>query len=375
MIKSLVVRVLHILPNFGYGGAERMAVQLMQYLDRERFEVGAISLYDAVGTDMEKILAQSKIPVWYLGKRLGFDPRIFSRINAVLHSFKPHVVHTHQYVLRYVSGPALWQRIPAKVHTVHNLAEREVDWLGRWVNRVAFKGGVIPVAIAEEVADSLSRVYGIRELPLIPNAIPIELYKQSPADAERWRKQAGLDPELVLFVCVARLSAQKNHALLLEAFAQGPATDPHTHLLIVGEGELELGLRKMASTLGLADKVHFYGVRNDIPEILGAADVFVLASEWEGNPLSIMEAMASGTPVISTAVGGVPGLIEDGRSGLLVPRGDVKALAHAMRYMVQNPEIRADMGEDSRKRAIEHFDVRVMARLYEDLYERVLAAG
>ena len=352
-----------------------MAVQLMENLDPERFEVGAISLFHAVGTDMEQILAQSKIPVWYLGKRPGFDRRMFPRINAVLHSFTPHVVHTHQYVLRYVIVPALWQRIPAVVHTVHNLAEREVDWLGRWVNRVAFNSGVIPVAIAEEVADSLSRVYGISKLPLIPNGVPIELYQQSPADAERWRKKASLAPELVLFVCVARLSAQKNHALLLEAFAQGPATDPRAHLLIVGEGALELGLRKRASTLGLADKVHFYGVRNDIPEILGAADVFVLASEWEGNPLSVMEAMASGTPVISTAVGGVPSLIEDDRSGLLVPRGDVKALAHAMRHLLQNPEIRATMGEASRKRAIERFDVRVMAQLYGDLYERVLAAS
>jgi glycosyltransferase involved in cell wall biosynthesis len=261
------------------------------------------------------------------------------------------------------------------VHTVHNIAEREVDRLGRWLQWAAFRSNVTPVAIAEEVAESLRRVYKLSEFPLIPNGIQISLYQQPPESAKKWRRKEAFAPEDILFVCVARLGAQKNHALLLEAFAQGPATDSRAHLLLVGGGELEPQLRKRASTLGLADKVRFCGVRTDIPEILGATDVFVLASEWEGNPLSVMEAMASGTPVIGTAVGGVPELVEDGRSGLLVPRGDVKALAHAMKHLLTNPEIRAAMAEAAIKRAVERFDIRTMARLYEDLYERILAEG
>jgi glycosyltransferase involved in cell wall biosynthesis len=365
--------VLHILPNFDSGGAERMAVNLMRTLSRDRFEVGAISLFDPAGTELEEVLAQSGIPVWYLGKRRGLDPRMFARIARVLRRFRPHVVHTHRYVLRYALPPVLGCRIPATVHTVHNLAEKEVDRPGQWVHRVAFKCGVTPVAIAEEVYDSLQGLYGVGGLPLIPNGIPMEPYRRPSVAREAWRELEGFSSEDVLFVCVARLSHQKNPVLLLESFARGPASDPGSRLLFVGEGEFRSELEKRVKAMGLQEKVHLLGVRPDVPEILNAADVFVLASDWEGNPLSVMEAMAAGTPVISTAVGGVPELIEDSRSGLLVPKGDAEALSRAMSYLLETPEAREVLGKASVERAVELFDARVMTRAYEELYESVLA--
>jgi glycosyltransferase involved in cell wall biosynthesis len=114
-------------------------------------------------------------------------------------------------------------------------------------------------------------------------------------------------------------------------------------------------------------------VRSDVPELLNAADVFVLSSDWEGNPLSVMEAMAAGTPVVSTAVGGVPELIEEGESGLLVPPGDARALGGAMQYMLKNAEVRTSMGRASARRAVEHFDLRAMTEAYEELYRTTVA--
>ena len=113
----------------------------------------------------------------------------------------------------------------------------------------------------------------------------------------------------------------------------------------------------------------------DVPEILNAADVFVLSSDWEGNPLSVMEAMASGKPVVCTAVGGVPELVEDGRCGLLVPPRDTEALAGAMSYTLENPEARTAMGNAAARRAVEHFDLKVMTEAYEDLYGAALGTG
>ena len=368
-----MIRVLHILPNFGPAGAEQMAINLMLTLNRARFEVSTISFFDPAGTDQEKILAQSGIPVCYLGKRPGFDPRMFVRVARVLKRVRPHVVHTHRYVLRYALGPMLSGRIPAMVHTVHNLAEKEVDWSGRLIHRMAFKQGVVPVAIADDVDDSLRRLYGIDGFPLIPNGIPVEAFRKPSMDRAEWRESEGFTAGDVLFACVARFKAQKNLPLLVKAFAQGPGLEPRAHLLIVGHGELRRDLERQIDALGLRERVHVLGVRSDVPGLLNAADAFVLSSDWEGSPLSVMEAMAAGTPVISTAVGGVPELIEDGESGLLVPPGDARALAGAMQYVLENPEVRTSMGSAAAKRAMERFDLRVMTEAYEELYRATVA--
>ena len=116
------------------------------------------------------------------------------------------------------------------------------------------------------------------------------------------------------------------------------------------------------------------GLRSDIPELLNAADVFVLSSDYEGNPLSVMEAMAAGKPIVSTAVGGVPELVEGG-CGLLVPPCDAQALSKAIRYMLESSEARKSMGEASARRAVERFDLRVMTEAYEDLYRELIAKG
>jgi glycosyltransferase involved in cell wall biosynthesis len=351
-----------------------MAANLMLTSDREQFEVGAIALYDPWSrTELVKILERAKIPVWYLGKPyLGFDPRTFVRLVRAMERFRPQVVHTHSSVLGYVLPYTLGRRIPAKVHTVHNLAEREVDWPGRLIHRVAFRRGVVPVAIAEEVADSLRRLYRIDGFPLIPNGIPLGAFRRPPIDRREWRRREGFAPTDLLFVCVAELRLQKNPTLLLEAFAQGPASDPRAHLLYVGAGRLRPDLERRIDALGLQEKVHLLGRRADVPGILHAADVFVLSSDWEGNPLSVMEAMAAGKPVICTAVGGVPELVGGG-CGVLVPPRDAEGLAKAMRHVLENPGARTSMGMASAGRAVQRFDVGVMTESYEELYRTVLA--
>jgi len=237
---------------------------------------------------------------------------------------------------------------------------------------MAFRRGVLPVAIAEEVAEGLRSMYGFDNFPLIQNGIPVDTFRRPPIDRGEWRRREGFAATDVLFVCVAGLRAVKNHALLLESFARGPASDARAHLLCVGTGELGNDLERQVDVLGLQEKVHLSGARQDIPEILNAADVFVLSSDWEGNPLSVMEAMAAGKPVICTAVGGVPELIEDGENGLLVPPQDVNALAQAMRYLLESPETRLTLGRASASRAVDRFDLQVMTEAYEDLYTTIL---
>jgi glycosyltransferase involved in cell wall biosynthesis len=186
-------------------------------------------------------------------------------------------------------------------------------------------------------------------------------------------KKEGFAVNDILFVCVAQLRAQKNPRLLLESFARGPASDPRARLLFVGGGELGEDLERQIRAMGLQGKVRLLGVRSDVPEVLNAADVFVLSSDWEGNPLSVMEAMTAGKPAICTAVGGVPELIDDGVDGMLVPRGDAKALSRAMGAMLENPRTRRTMGEAAAKKATERFGLQAMTEAYEDLYRTALA--
>ena len=134
-------------------------------------------------------------------------------------------------------------------------------------------------------------------------------------------------------------------------------------------------MREQVAGLGLESRVRFLGIRADVADILRASDVFVLSSRWEGNPLSVMEAMAAGLPVVSTAVGGVPELVQEGATGRLVPSEDAGALARALQALVDDPAHRAAMGAAARRHAVAHFDIRHTVRGYEQLYESLLKGG
>ena len=366
------VKVAHIVPMLGPGGAERVAVDIVKGLNRERFEAAVISIWHRVGCDLEQLLDDSDVQVEYLGKGWGFDGRTYPRLHRVLKNYRPDIVHTHLHVLRYALPSLLLLKHISSLHTVHNLAEREIEPRARWIQRYALNHKVFPVSVSKEVARSLKHVYGIQRCRVIPNGISTSHYAHPRISRRDWRAKEGFRDDQVLFVCVARFAPQKNHELLLKAFAQGPASNPNAHLILVGEGMLMEQLKGQTKNLGLAGQVHFLGLRTDIPDVLGAVDVFALSSDWEGNPLSVMEAMASGLPIVSTAVGGVPDLFASGREGFLVQQGDVQGLSNAMTALLSNPEVRQSMGIAAAQRARENFDVSKMIQEYEQVYENLL---
>ena len=361
------------MPVLRVGGAERFVSELITHFDPKHVEAAVVSLHPAEGTEIEERLSGQAIPTWYINKRMGFDPRVFRAIHCVVKGFRPDIVHTHQYVLPYSLPVIVYNRIPGRIHTVVTLAEHEVEYYRRWVHRVAFKCGVVPVAVADEVARSVRRVYGIKDVHMIPTAIPVDDYRLSATARVHWRAREGFSSTDVLLVCVAGLRTEKNHALLLDAFARVANRHQDAHLLLVGDGVTRPRLLKQCETLEVRERIHFLGFRRDLPITLAAADVFVLASDWEGNPLSVMEAMAAGMPVISTAVGGIPELVQDGVSGLLVPVRDSDALAAAIEYLLTNVNARHAFGAAAAQQATRRFGVRAAAESYTRLYESVLA--
>jgi glycosyltransferase involved in cell wall biosynthesis len=353
-----VTGVLEVLPTLKRAGAERMAVSLALGLDRRSFEVSAVSLYGAFPGGFEPDLEAGGVRCAHLGKRRGFDPRMVPRLARVIAAVRPAIVHTHSYVLRYVLPAAMLSRTGARlVHTIHNVAERDADALGRPVNRLAFRRGAVPVAVGYEVAQSFRRVYGIAEAAVIPNGIDLRRFDCPRRPASRTLRM----------VSVARLEPQKDPLGLLEAFARVPG---EPELAIVGEGSLRIAFMERARVLGVSHRVSVQASAPDVAPLLASADLSVLASRWEGRPLAVMEAMAAGLPMVATAVGGVPELVEHNVTGLLVPPGDPASLADALRMLAEDTELRRRMGDAGRERSA-RFGVEPMVAAYADLFARV----
>jgi glycosyltransferase involved in cell wall biosynthesis len=209
---------------------------------------------------------------------------------------------------------------------------------------------------------------------LIPNGVEIKVFTEAnqslvEALAQEWKIRSHTP----VIGTLARLHEQKGHSYLLDAVAQLRREIPDVKALVVGDGELRPSLEQRTQALRLSDSVIFTGTRRDVPEILALLDVFVLPSLWEGLPIALLEAMAAGLPVVATRVGGVPEVVVDGETGLLVPPRDPDALSEAILTLLQDPDLRQKMGQAGQERVREYFSVERMVEETEALYERLLA--
>ena len=367
-----------IVDSLRVGGAEQFVVNMLRFHDRSRYSPVCICLRSPLDTHLEATVRQMGIPLYFLEvteKRLHWVHDL--KLDALFKKYQPAIVHTHLGGIVHAFVLSMKYRTPARVHTLHTVAQQE--WgigPGRRVRLLAFRyrvGSFVPVAIAEEIGRTFKALYNCPDPILIPNGIPTDVFFPDREVRQRMRQELRVAPQTIVFIHVGRFAPVKNHEMLATAFAQLCSMgDCPVELWLVGDGELCETVRHQVRAMGVGDCVRFLGRRSDIGDLLRAADVFVFPSRWEGNPLSVMEAMATGLPVIATAVGGVPELVEDGVSGILIPNEDRDALVAAMQLLVQQPDLRAQMGQAARCRAVERFDIRQTVRAYEALYEEIL---
>jgi glycosyltransferase involved in cell wall biosynthesis len=302
----------------------------------------------------------------------GVDPSLVVRLARWLRRNGVDLTHTHNRMALIYGAPAARLSGTPAVHTKHGNNPRAGTELvagrlaARWVDAfVAVSPEIAAFALGRNEVDA-------RRLSVIANGIELSRFHREPAARKRVRSELGIDAEAWVVGTVGRLAEEKNQALLLRAMA--PLLGSESRLVLAGDGPLRSSLVGLAAALRIERFVHFLGARRDVPEVLNAFDVFALCSNTEGLPLVIPEAMATGLPVVSTCVGGVPTVVEEGRTGFLVPKGDEKTLGDRLRMLRSDRELSRAYGDRAQSVAAARFSAERMQREYLGLYEQVLSS-
>ncbi len=230
------------------------------------------------------------------------------------------------------------------------------------------------VAVGEHVRQALVNYEGFpqKRVRVVYNGVDLEQFDAPTASKDELRKQLGL-PSGFLLVQVARLHPYKDHATAIRTVQRLATEHPDIHLVIVGDGEERTALKEQIAALKLYDRVHLVGLQEHVAPFLHAADAFLLTSISEGIPLTLIEAMAGGIPCVSTNVGGVAEVVEDGQSGLLAAAGDDAALASQISKLVSDRPLYDQLVQAGRDRARQRFSSQTMHEAYHQLYASMLA--
>jgi glycosyltransferase involved in cell wall biosynthesis len=330
---------------------------------------------DGVGPIGERLQAEG-VEVVCLGRRPGRDWRVVWRLAREVRARGVELLHAHQYSPFFYAALArlLSGRSPRVILTEHGRHFPDVvSPLRRTVNRLFFDRLADAVsAVSAFSARSLARVDGFsgERIEVIENGIEVSRYGPA-ADRGALRRRLGLDVDRRYVANVARFHPIKDQAMLLRAFARVAAVRPDVDLLLVGDGPLRPDLEALVRELGVGPRVHFLGVRPDVPDLLRASDIFALTSISEAASLTLMEAMASAVPVVVTGVGGMPEIARHGAEGLLVPRGDDRAAAAALLRLLDDPAEAAALGAAGRARALARYRLEQTIAAYLRLYQRL----
>lgn len=355
------MKIIQVLPYFCFGGAETMCENLTCALRNLGHEVTVVSLYNE-HTPISQRMEAAGVPIRYLDKKLGLDLSMISELAAIFREEKPDVVHTHLDVIKYAVPAAKLAGVRRCVHTVHSVANKEAEGrLQKLSNRFFYHAGwSVPVALSREVQQTILAFYGLPEeaVPVVMNGIDLSqcMPKKDYTMADPWR-----------FVHVGRLDTPKNQERLMKAFRNILNVHPRARLTLVGDGDLRPWLEAVTAELDLGDAVIFAGMQENVRPFLAEADIFVLTSDYEGIPMSILEAMGTGLPIVATAVGGVPDMLKDQESGLLVSC-DTQAVADACARLVGDQTLREKLGRAALADSV-RFSAQTMAKAYLDIYQ------
>ena len=351
------------------GGAERVAATLVAGLDPERFDVTICATRVAKDSAAAPLRAAG-VRVLSLDRSRTLALWEWWPLARLLRLERIDIVHTHQF------GSNFWGTLIARLVGVPVVIAHEHTWsyegepLRKLADReVIARGADVFVAVSREDRRRMIEIERID--PSVIRFMPNGIAPLPPADGGRLRSELGIEADVPVIGTVSVLRRQKALDVLLAATAELVHSHPRLQVLIAGGGPQREHLEQRVRELGLERNVRLLGHRADVPDIVAALDVAVTSSDYEGSPLSVMEYMAAGRPVVATRVGGVPDLVEDGLTGLIVERRDPAALAAALRRLLEDAELREAMGARGAERQRAEFSAEAMVRRMEDLYEEL----
>jgi sugar transferase (PEP-CTERM/EpsH1 system associated) len=368
------IRILHAVDSLGTGGTELMSAALIQGTE-ERFQ-HAVCCLRGYGHDANGV-ADLTVPITFLGKRKGHDWGLALRIARLCRSFRPQVVHARNWgTMDAVIGARL-AGVPVVIQSEHGRDLGDLDGLHRARLRVRrLLAPFIDMHVVVSVHLQRWLLERVRLRPervrIVPNGVDATRFKPL-LQRDRAREQCGYGPTDVVFGAVGRLVPVKDHATLLEAFHAVSARHPDSRLLVVGDGSERPALEEQVRRRGIADRVRLVGHRDDVAQWLGIMDVLVHPSLMEGMSNAVLEAMAVALPVVATAVGGTPEIVEHNRTGLLVPPSTPSALTDAMRSYCASAATRMTHGAAGRARVEAYYPLTKMIAGYSEIYREALA--
>ncbi|MDY6876433.1 MAG: glycosyltransferase [Chloroflexota bacterium] len=389
--------VMQVISDLDIGGAQEVVRTLVEYLAAGGNQPVVCTFRDGpLRQDIEQlgikveVLPQRRYSVVALPLFIADMIHICKSLAELIEKHKIDVLQTHLLrSLDFLVLPLLYTtNLRVVLWTFHNASfELTADrlpghkWLltpKKYSHRFLYRwgshlGGDF-IAVSDKVAKAMLRTIGpIQDkVTVICNGVDVKRY-QKPGDRIKVRSQLGLQAKTRLVAIAATLKEQKGHRYLIEAMTSIVPRYPELHVLFIGDGDLRGELQAQVKRLGMGDRIHFLGNRSDVPELLAASDFFVLPSLWEGLPMALLEAMATGLPIVATEVSGTVQVMIPNETGILVPPGDAQHLAEAIEHIISDATLAQAMGAAARRRVKAEFSAQKQADEHLALYRRLLS--
>jgi len=362
------MKLLFLITGLAYGGAEIQLVNLAISLKKRGWEVRVVAMLPPQAFTEE--LKDAGIPLSTLNMRRGVaDPRAVFRLVKILREWRPDIVHSHMVHANLLARVArIFYKIPVLISTAHNINEGD-----RW-REVAYRLTDPLANLTTNVSRAAVKRY-IRvgaapknKIRFMPNGIDTAKFKPDKAAGQRLRNELGVD-NCFVWLAVGRFDVQKDYPNLLHALGRVTGEFNNALLLIAGDGPLRPDMEKLTRKLGLDKQVRFLGICHNIPELMNAADAYVMSSAWEGMPMVLLEAGACGLPAVVTDVGGNSEVVLNGKTGFIAPPRNPEALAQAMEKMMALSEAeRRAMGKAGRAYIEANYSLEHVVDQWEALY-------
>ena len=375
--------VLHLVYRFDTGGLENGVVNLINHMPPGAYRHAVVALTEVV-PGFSRRIEREGVEFVSLHKPPGHAARLYPRLLQLFRQMQPAIVHTRNLAALECQVPAWWAGVPVAIHGEHG---RDVDDLDgnrkryQWMRR-AYRPFVDQyVALSSDLAGYLRQRVGVpaQRVAQIYNGVDIQRFHPAGDGRANLPGSPFNDPLLFVVGTVGRMQTVKAQTLLARAFVRALALQPalrtRLRLVMVGEGPLRAEAQALLAAAGAADLAWLPGERADVPDVMRGLDCFVLPSLAEGISNTILEAMASGLPVLATRVGGNAELVVDGETGLIVSSGDTEAMAQGLMALASDQGPAGTMGRAGRARVERQFSLPAMVSAYQGLYDRLLAVA